>query len=300
MTENDSPLSVRSLTKSFPSFLLDDISFELEPGTITGLIGRNGAGKTTALNCIMGFTHPDSGSVRVFGDIPAQNAARVKGCIGFISAGMTFYTSRKLGLITSVTRTFYPEWDDRAYKGYMSRFGLDEEKTPATLSNGMKLKYALTLALSHGARLLILDEPTSGLDPVSRDEFIEILLSERDLGITVLFSTHITSDLEKCADRILFLQNGHLTADRPLNVFADDYRMADIRNEIPPAIRELNLGMCRVRDGWTVLIPTADSHSLGIPVRKPTLDEIITHLDRESTTFSSRGPSSGLLEENKR
>jgi ABC-type histidine transport system ATPase subunit len=140
----------------------------------------------------------------------------IKEKIGFVSAGMTYYTRKKLKAITAVTKTFYPAWDDEAYRQYMSAFGLDEEKTPAELSNGMKIKYALALALSHGAELLILDEPTSGLDPVSREELVEVFLRLKDEGKTVFFSTHITSDLEKCADRILFLQRGELKADDDL------------------------------------------------------------------------------------
>ena len=116
---------------------------------------------------------------------------------------MTFYTRKKLKTITAVTKSFYPGWEDEEYRKYLSAFGLSEDKTPAELSNGMKIKYALALALSHRAELLILDEPTSGLDPVSRAELLDVFLYLKEKGVSILFSTHITSDLEKCADDIL-------------------------------------------------------------------------------------------------
>ena len=281
MANNNAPLSVRGLCKRYPAFTLDNVSFDLEPGAITGFIGRNGAGKTTTLNSILTFLRPDGGEVAFHGLSMADHAAEIKQKVGFVSAGMTYYASKKLKTITEVTRSFYPAWDDGAYQKYMARFGLEESKTPAALSNGMKIKYALALALSHGADLLLLDEPTSGLDPISREELIEIFLALKDEGKTILFSTHITSDLEKCADRVLFLQKGRLTADMDLDGFADAYRLATCSGDIPADVKALTLGACRVRDGYTVLIRKEDEGKLSLPCRKPTLDEIMTHLDKE-------------------
>lgn len=281
MKTNNAPLSVRDLKKIYPSFRLEGVSFDLVPGTVTGLIGRNGAGKTTTLNAILSFVRPDGGEVTFFGLGMEEAATAIKEKIGFVSAGMTYYTRKKLRTITSVTRPFYPDWDERAYEKYMARFGLEEDKTPAALSNGMKIKYALALALSHRAELLILDEPTSGLDPVSREELIEILLALRDEGKTILFSTHITADLEKCADRILFIRKGRLSADRPLDAFADDYRLAEWEGDMPGDAAEKALGVCRVRKGRTALFDRADAEALGLSARTPTLDEIMVHLDRE-------------------
>ena len=168
-----------------------------------------------------------------------------------------------------------------AYQKYMSRFGLDESKTPAALSNGMKIKYALALALSHGAELMLLDEPTSGLDPVSREELIEIFLSLKDEGKTILFSTHITSDLDKCADRILFLQKGRLTADSALNDFIGAYRLAAYTGSVPEAAAPCALGTCRTKDGCTALFKREDAERLAIDCRQPDLEEIMVHLEKE-------------------
>ena len=281
MAANNAPLSVQGLTKKYPAFELRDVSFDLVPGAITGFIGRNGAGKTTTLNSLLGFIRPDGGEVSFFGLDMKTNAEAIKQRIGFVSAGMTYYTGKKLKVITDVTRAFYPNWDDGTYRKYMSQFGLDESKTPAALSNGMKIKYALALALSHGADLMLLDEPTSGLDPVSREELIEIFLSLRDAGKTILFSTHITSDLDKCADRILFLQKGQLTADMELESFRTQHLLAEIQGELPEAIKEIAKGVCRVRDGYTALVQADDANTAGIPCRAATLDEIMVHLDKE-------------------
>ncbi|MBR5111712.1 MAG: ABC transporter ATP-binding protein [Clostridia bacterium] len=285
MATNNTPLSVRGLTKIYPAFELRDVSFDLMPGAITGFIGRNGAGKTTTLNSLLGFIRPNGGEVRFHGLDMKTGAEEIKQKIGFVSAGMTYYTGKKLKTITDVTRSFYPEWNNQAYQKYLAQFGLDERKTPASLSNGMKIKYALALALSHGADLMLLDEPTSGLDPASREELIEIFLSLRDAGKTVLFSTHITSDLDKCADRILFLQKGRLTADLPLDEFRKAYLLAEVRGGLPEAVKALSKGECRIRDGYTALFSAADAEKTGLPCRAATLDEIMVHLDKEDSAL---------------
>lgn len=281
MVKNDIPLSVRGLCKRYPSFELRDVSFDLAPGKITGFIGRNGAGKTTTLHSILCFVKPDEGEVAFGGLTMADSAAQIKQHIGFVSAGMSYYTAKRLRTITAVTRSFYPAWSDEAYRRYMGLFGLEEEKTPAQLSNGMKIKYALALALSHGAELLLLDEPTSGLDPISREELIEIFLALREEGKTILFSTHITSDLEKCADRILFLQKGRLTADRELNDFAASYSLLSCQGDVPGEIKPFSLGQRRTKDGCTVLVEKKAADAFSLPFRQPTLDEIMVHLEKE-------------------
>ena len=278
-SEMGCPLEVRGLCKNYPAFRLEDVSFRLEPGTITGFIGRNGAGKTTTIKSMLSFVRPDAGEIAFFGLSFPEHDRDVKAKIGFVSAGMTYYTRKKLKAITAVTRSFYPEWDDGAYRKWLDAFGLDEEKTPAELSNGMKIKYALALALSHGAELLILDEPTSGLDPVSREELVEVFLRLKDAGRTVFFSTHITSDLEKCADRILFLQNGRLKADEDLDAFRGAWRIAECGREIPEALKQAARGCCRIRDGYTVLVRKEDAPS---GAREATLEEIMIHLEKEA------------------
>ena len=279
-SETKSPLTVHGLCKEYPAFRLQDVSFSLEEGKITGFIGRNGAGKTTTINAMLSFVRPDAGEISFFGLAYPEHDREIKERIGFVSAGMSYYSRKKLKAITAVTKTFYPSWDEEAYRQYMSDFGLSEDKTPSELSNGMKIKYALALAMSHGAELLILDEPTSGLDPVSREELVEVFLRLKDEGKTVFFSTHITSDLEKCADRILFLQEGKLKADDDLDAFRNGWRIAECGKEWPEKLKKAACGCCRVRDGFTVLVRAEDAGAF--ETREASLEEIMIHLEKET------------------
>ena len=202
-------LEVRNLCKVYPAFTLQDVSFTVPAGSVTGLVGRNGAGKSTTLKSLLGLVHPDGGEVRFCGMDTAENEKAFKEEIGVVLGGIDFYPKKKLKIITAVTKKFYVNWDEEAYRRYMSLFALDEQKRVDQLSNGMRVKYLIALALSHGARLLILDEPTSGLDPVSRDELVQLFKAlVADGQRSVLFSTHITSDLEKCADAIVYIKEG--------------------------------------------------------------------------------------------
>ena len=202
-------LEVRELRKTYPAFTLKDVSLDVPQGTIVGFIGRNGAGKSTTLKSILGLVHPDGGTVRAFGLDYAANEAAIRRRTGVVLGGIDFYPKKKVGVITDVTRRFYSNWDEDKYRHYLELFAIDESKRVDQLSSGMKVKYLLALALSHNAKLLILDEPTSGLDPVSRDELVELFRAiVADGQRSILFSTHITSDLEKCASHITFIKDG--------------------------------------------------------------------------------------------
>ena len=204
-------LTVKGLCKSYPSFTLKEVSFALPQGTVMGFIGRNGAGKSTTLKSVLGLVHPDKGQVTFMEQDVAQNEQYMKENIGVVLSGIDFYAQKKIKTITDVTRRFYPNWEEEKYRHYLSLFGLDETKRVRELSDGMRVKYLIALALSHQAKLLILDEPTSGLDPVSRDELTELFRAiVADGSRSILFSTHITSDLEKCADHITFIKDGEI------------------------------------------------------------------------------------------
>lgn len=221
-----SVLEVSGLCKSYVSFQLKDVSFKLDAGRIMGFIGRNGAGKTTTLKSILHIVHPDSGSIRFFGKPIEGNEQEIKGKIGFASGAVNYYPRRKITDLIDVMKRFYPTWSETDYRYYMDLFSISEDKTPIQLSEGMKVKLNLALALSHKAELLILDEPTSGLDPVSREELLEVFKYLKEQGIAILFSTHITTDLEKCADDITYLVKGELIATESLKTFIDRYRAA--------------------------------------------------------------------------
>lgn len=217
------PCEVKKLSKSYPSFLLSDISFRLNAGRITGFIGRNGAGKTTTIKSILGLVHPDCGEICYF-DMPfSENEREIKQRIGFSTGAVNYYPKKKIKEIVAVTKTFYHNWDEEAYREYLEMFSLDENKMPCELSEGMKVKFNLLLALSHRAEILILDEPTSGLDPFSRDELLDIFIELKKRGVAVFFSTHITSDIEKCADDIIYLRRGKLAVCCAKDEFYNNY-----------------------------------------------------------------------------
>lgn len=206
---------VRKLMKRYPSFVLDEVSFDLERGKITGFIGRNGAGKTTTIKSMLNLIHPDSGDVRFFGMPIVDNETGIKKRIGYSTGTVSWYPRKKIRDIVDIIKRFYETWDDTAYHKYLELFSIDEIKTPLELSEGMKVKLNLLLALSHRSEVLILDEPTSGLDPFSRNERLEIFTKLKEDGTAVFFSTHIISDIEKCADDIVYISRGKIIAAMP-------------------------------------------------------------------------------------
>jgi len=218
-------LTVQGLTKQYPQFTLQDISFSVAQGRIMGLIGKNGAGKSTTLKSLLHMVCPDKGSIQMSGrDFLAQEEA-CKQEIGVVLGGIDFYQYKKLADITAVTRRFYPNWDNAAYQKYMQMFELEPQKKLKQLSNGMRVKYLIALALSHNARLLILDEPTSGLDPVAREDLLELFQQLVKSGErSILFSTHITSDLDKCADDITYIKNGKILASAEKKAFIQSFQ----------------------------------------------------------------------------
>lgn len=206
-------LEVEGLTKRYPGFTLREVSFSLEQGRIMGLIGRNGAGKSTTLKAMLNMVRPDGGTIRMLGRDFRRDEAACKRELGVVLGSIPFYQTKRLETITEVTRRFYRNWDDAAYQKYMSLFELDERKQVKQLSEGMKVKYMIALALSHDAKLFLFDEPTSGLDPVAREDLLELFRAlVKDGRRSVLFSTHITSDLDKCADDITYIRNGQIVA----------------------------------------------------------------------------------------
>jgi ABC-2 type transport system ATP-binding protein len=223
---NEAILVVNDLCKEYPAFRLENVSFSVPKGSIMGFIGRNGAGKTTTMKSILNLVHISSGEILYFGMALKDHEREIKERIGFAGGAVDYYKRRRIRDLISVTRTFYPNWDAEACRKYLQAFSLSEEKTPGELSEGMRVKLNLTLALSHHAELLILDEPTSGLDPISREELLDIFMALREKGISILFSTHITSDLDKCADRITYIKDGRILASDTMGHFLNDCRKA--------------------------------------------------------------------------
>jgi ABC-2 type transport system ATP-binding protein len=204
-------LEVKSLRKEYSGFTLNDISFQLPYGYIMGLIGPNGSGKTTTIKLIMNLLNRNKGEVTIFGKNNIEDEVEVKSRIGFVYDTPTFYEHLNMKQMKNIIAPFYMNWSDDVFHSYMQEFELPLKKKIKTLSRGMHMKYALAIALSHDAELIIMDEPTSGLDPVFRRELLDILSGLiQDERKSILFSTHVTSDLERVADYITFLHKGDL------------------------------------------------------------------------------------------
>lgn len=268
-------LRVAGLRKRYPSFELRDVSLEVPAGRIVGFVGRNGAGKTTTLRCVTGAVRADGGSVEVLGRSAKSDWARARGLMGIVLGGALYYETKTLAAIAGVTSKMFDSWDARAFDALARRFSLDTGKRVRELSQGMCVKFALALALSHGARLLVLDEPTSGLDPLSRDELLDLfldLVADGERG--VLFSTHITSDLDKCATDIVHIRGGRVEAACPLAEYRARFRLVGAEEARRAGARVL--GTRRTASGETALVPAA----AGIG-EAADLGEIMTHLDRE-------------------
>lgn len=277
-------LKIENLCKRYENFALQNVTFTVAEGHIVGFIGRNGAGKTTVLKSLLHFVTPDSGEVRFFGQDFSAHEQEIKQKLGFVSGGVRFYPKKKLRVLAEVTRRFYPNWDETAFKRYLQRFSLDPEKTPDMLSEGMKVKFSLALALSHHAELLILDEPTSGLDPVSRAELLDEFLKLQKEGVSILFSTHIISDLEKCADDIVYISNGRILAEAPMQSFLESYRAVSFASaEAAKPYKDRLIGLSEDKRGCTALVRTADAASLALPAAPADLEQIMVHLERQAS-----------------
>lgn len=278
-------LQVKNLCKSYPAFKLKNVSFSLEEGLITGFIGQNGAGKTTTLKCIMRAVVPDDGEVFVDGKEMSQHEQENKQAISFTLGAFDYYRNEKLKRIAAVYKTFYEKWDDKQFDDYCQKFNLDLNKRVKELSAGMRVKFALALAMSHNAKIFIFDEPTSGLDPIARDELLDVF---RDIvdegGKSILFSTHITSDLDKCADKILFIKNGEIIVDSEKDELLDSHVL-------------IKGGAEQLTDSLKQRVVAAKIHSFGFTAlilrknllpdekdfitEKPTLDDIMVYYNKE-------------------
>ena len=279
-------LVVENLSKHYEKFTLQNVSFSLESGYIMGFIGANGAGKTTTLKSMLGLVHKNGGSVRMLGMDFDQHELEIKQHIGFMFGGVDYYAKTKIRHITSVVKRFYRDWDDTIYHQYMRRFALDEDKRPAELSNGMRIKYSLVLALSHRARLLLLDEPTSGLDPVARDNLLELFQEFIEDGErSILFSTHITSDLEKCADYITYIQNGRIIESATKDDLLSSYRLVKGTAQQLAGLEPRLIASKTHAYGFSGLIKTAELNPIdALEIEAPTLEDImIYHAKKEGS-----------------
>lgn len=276
-------LEINNLRKEYGKFVLDDISFNLKRGYIMGFIGPNGAGKSTTIKLIMNLIKKNSGEIKIFGLDNIKNEKEVKDRIGFVYDECYFYDELNLDEMKRVIAPFYSKWDDNAYNRYLNAFNLDSKKKIKQLSKGMKMKYALAMALSHNPELIIMDEPTSGLDPVFRSEILDILYELiQDEKKSVFFSTHITTDLEKIADYITFINNGKIVFSKTKDEILESYGVVKGGKEILNSdTKKLFVGIRENNYGFEAL--TDDINGVRgafkdkVIIEKPSLDDIMVY-----------------------
>lgn len=217
-------LEIKNLSKKYGSFMLNNLSFCLPKGSIMGFVGENGAGKTTTLKLILNLIRRDSGSVRIFGLDNIKEEKRIKEDLGVVFDENCFHELFSVQDINRILKGVYKNWDEALFFQYMKDFGLAGKKTIKEFSRGMKMKLSIAAALSHHPKLLLLDEATSGLDPIVRNEILDIFLDFiQDEEHGVLFSSHITGDLEKVADYVTFIHEGNLIFSKSKDELLYDY-----------------------------------------------------------------------------
>ena len=252
----DAILQVDGLTKHSPDFMLDHVSFSIPKGAIMGLIGENGAGKSTTIKAILDLIHKEEGTVSFWGQELRSDAKRLKEEIGVVFDGVNFYETLTPEQIGKISNSAYTQWDPPVYQDYLKRFQLPARKEIKTFSKGMKMKLCIAIALSHHPKLLILDEATSGLDPVMRDDILEVFLDfVQDENHSILMSSHITTDLEKIADYITFIHHGKVLFCKPKDELRYQYGIIRCGSAAFDAIDKTEILACRKSDyQWDVLV----------------------------------------------
>lgn len=274
-------LEVNKLRKSYKTFTLNDVSFSVPSGYIMGFIGPNGAGKTTTIKLILSIISSEGGEVKVFGQ---SDGCAGNEDIGVVMDSPMYAEDWSVADVENAIMPFYTHWDKSKFASYIARFGLETSKKVNELSRGMKVKLQIAVALSHDAKLLILDEPTSGLDPVARDEICDILREfVSDDTKSVLFSTHITTDLDKTADYITFILGGSIvyTGTRD-DLIAKYTRITGGIGDLNDTQKELVIGYREHSTGFEGMIETAQIGKFpkDILSEEVTLDEIVIYFNK--------------------
>ena len=283
---SDHILELKGISKSFPGFKLDSISLSLPKGYIMGLVGPNGAGKTTTIQLILHMLERDAGEILIFGKDNVKNENEIKQNIGVVFDSIFYVDSWTIRDTERAISIFYNDWEHDVFATMIKRFDLPQWKKVSELSRGMQMKLMLACAFSHNAKLLILDEPTSGLDPVIRSELLEILQEYiKDGQRSVLFSTHITTDLEQVADFITFINQGKLIFSGSMEDLLRGFRLIKGRPQDLTAELETSvLGLRKTDMGFEGLISTKESAQYKeCVIDAATIDDIVVGISKGGT-----------------
>ncbi len=269
---------VSGLTKTYHDFVLDHVSFTVPSGSIVGLIGENGAGKSTTINAALGLIQKEDGIVSILDR--EELDGNVKEQIGVVFDGSNYPEILSPRKLNRVMKNIYRTWDEQEYLRLLKQFSLPFDKQIRQFSKGMKMKLAISAALSHHSRLLILDEATSGLDPVVRDDILDMLLDfVQDEDHSILVSSHITSDLEKIADYIVFIHEGKVVFEKPKDELTERYGIIKCRAAQFDAFDKSDIISYRKMDyEWQILVSDREKMQKKYPealVVPATIDEIM-------------------------
>ena len=281
-------LEVSNLSKSFKSFALKDISFTLPKGYIMGLIGPNGSGKTTTIKLILNMMKREGGEVKIMELDNCADENAVKSKLGVVFDSNCFCDDWTVSRTERSVSVFYKNWNSGKFSRLLGRFGIERKKKVKELSKGMQMKLMLACAFSYDAKLLILDEPTSGLDPVSRDELLGILSEYIEDGEhSVLFSTHITADLERAADYITYINGGELFYSGSKDDFVNMYCIAKGgREELSPEQSRKTVGLRKFSTGFEALIKTDDMRLFSnLSIEPATIDDIVVFTNQKGALY---------------
>lgn len=279
-------LEINNLCKNYKDFSLKNVSFNLPKGYIMGFVGQNGSGKTTTIRSILGMAHRDSGQIKVFGLDSENNSSEIKQRIGVVFDDIYFAHHLNVKQIEAQLKGFYKNWSSNDFFGYIKRFNLPMKKKVGAFSKGMKMKLMISVALSHKAEFLILDEPTSGLDPVARDELLDVLteyIADESRGI--LFSTHITADLERIADYVTILHDGRVWYTGTKDDLMEKYAVIKGDEEyLPEEIKSSSIGFHSYRNGFEAMLERGLLHKLPgkIEYEKASIDDILVYISKEA------------------
>ncbi|MBQ3918805.1 MAG: ABC transporter ATP-binding protein, partial [Oscillospiraceae bacterium] len=251
-------LEINGLNKRYDDFELKDVTFSLPKGYIMGFVGQNGSGKTTTIRSILNMAKTESGKISVFGLDSVEDSIAIKERIGVVFDSLYLAEHLTAKQIEQQLRPFYKDWSSEEFSRRLKEFELPDNKKVGEFSKGMKMKFMIAIALSHNAELIILDEPTSGLDPVARDELLDILAEYiEDESRGVLFSTHITADVERIADYVTILHNGKVWYTGTKDELTEEYAVLKGGEEdLPAAVKEKLIGFHAYRNGFEALIRT--------------------------------------------
>jgi ABC-2 type transport system ATP-binding protein len=278
-------LEIKGLNKAYDSFALKDVSFTLPKGYIMGFVGENGSGKTTTIRSILNMANIDSGKISVFGLDSVTDTIAIKEKLGVVFDSLYLADHLTAKQIEKQLKPFYKDWDSKEFAGRLKSFGLPDNKRVGEFSKGMKMKLMIAIALSHKADFMILDEPTSGLDPVARDELLDILAEYiENENRSVLFSTHITSDVERIADYVTILHNGKVWFTGTKDELNEKYViLRGAEEDISSALREKCIGFHGYRNGFDALLSTEflDEVSDELETEKANIDEILVYVAKE-------------------